>query len=109
MFDFLYRIQAMRSINALFERIEEIRLSSATSVGRRSPKEAGVSRSTVTRLCPRVKVLFFRSIHSSHPCSLGSADHLAALHAEFQRSGPLSGFDSGQRAVAAPARRQGWR
>ena len=63
-------------INALFERIEEIRLSRNISQAALA-KEAGVSRSTITRLArgQSISVDSFVRIMQA----LGLADHLAAL------------------------------
>jgi putative transcriptional regulator len=63
-------------INALFERIEEIRLSRNISQATLA-KEAGVSRSTITRLArgQSISVDSFVRIMQA----LGLADHLAAL------------------------------
>ncbi len=63
-------------INALFERIEEIRLSRNISQAALA-KEAGVSRSTITRLARGQSISvdsFVRILQA-----LGLADHLAAL------------------------------
>ena len=63
-------------INALFERIEEIRLSRNISQAALA-KEAGVSRSTMTRLAngQGISVDSFVRVMQA----LGLADHLAAL------------------------------
>ena len=63
-------------INALFERIEEIRLGRNISQASLA-KEAGVSRSTITRLArgQSISVDSFVRIMQA----LGLADHLAAL------------------------------
>ena len=63
-------------INALFERIEEIRLSRNISQAALA-KEAGVSRSTITRLAKGQGISVDSFVRVMQ--ALGLADHLAAL------------------------------
>lgn len=63
-------------INALFERIEEIRLSHNISQAALA-KEAGVSRSTITRLASGQNISVDSFVRVMQ--ALGLADHLAAL------------------------------